>query len=263
MKPLQTEFRKYTLSIAEQSWKLNDRNVLSYLRPATHDTVLDVGCGNGDQTINWNEKIGSQDLIGVEISREAAKEARKRGVQVVICDLNRPLPFVDMAFDVIVSNQVIEHLVNVDLSLSEINRVLKKSGYAVISTENLSSWHNIFAVVFGLRPFSVHYSSLRNVGNPFSPHGSELMSAFTHEDSPHIKVFTYFALTAILQLHNFSVDSVKGAGNYIVPLGPMIRILSRLDPIHSHLLTCRLRKRDSFDTYGTDLLKTKHPSSPE
>jgi ubiquinone/menaquinone biosynthesis C-methylase UbiE len=248
MKPLRTEFRKYTLSLAEQSWKLNDGNVLSYLRPANDVTVLDVGCGNGDQTINWNEKIGARELIGVEISHAAAREAKQRGVQVVVCDLNRPLPFVDMSFDVIVSNQVIEHLVNVDLSLSEINRVLKRSGYVVISTENLSSWHNIFALLFGLRPFSMHYSSVRNVGNPFSPHGSELMSAFTHEDSPHIKVFTYFALTSILQLHNFTIDSVKGAGNYIVPLGPLSRILSRLDPIHSHLLTCRLRKRHSSNT---------------
>jgi SAM-dependent methyltransferase len=242
MNPLRTGFRKYTLGLAEQSWKLNDCNVLSYLQPANNVTVLDVGCGNGDQTINWNEKIGARDLIGVEISHAAAGKAKQRGVQVVICDLNRPLPFVDMAFDVIVSNQVIEHLVNVDLSLSEINRVLKRSGYAVISTENLSSWHNIFALLFGLRPFSMHYSSLRDVGNPFSPHGSELMSAVTREDSPHIKVFTYFALTSILQLHNFTIDAVKGAGNYFVPLGPFSRILSRLDPIHSHLLTCRIRK---------------------
>jgi 2-polyprenyl-3-methyl-5-hydroxy-6-metoxy-1,4-benzoquinol methylase len=152
------------------------------------------------------------------------------------------LPFIDSAFDIIISNQVIEHLVNVDLSISEMNRVLKPSGYGVVSTENLSSWHNILALLFGLRPFSMHYSAVKDVGNPFSPHQSENMSNVAHEDSPHVRVFAYYALTSILQLHNFSIDSIKGAGNYIVPIGLLGPILSRLDPVHSHLLTCRLRK---------------------
>jgi ubiquinone/menaquinone biosynthesis C-methylase UbiE len=230
------------LGLAEQSWKLNDSNVLSFLEPSENARVLDVGCGRGDQTVKWNGRIGAEDVIGVEISELAAKEAKKRGLQVVICDVGRSLPFIADSFDVIVSNQVIEHLVNVDLSLSEINRVLKRSGYAIISTENLSSWHNIVALILGMRPFSMHYSSIRDVGNPFSPHDSDLMTSVAHEDSPHVKVFTFFALTAILQLHNFSIEEIKGAGNYIVPLASVGRILARLDPIHSHLLTCRLRK---------------------
>jgi SAM-dependent methyltransferase len=201
-----------------------------------------LGCGRGDQTINWNGKIGASELNGVEISWEAARAAKEKGVDVVVCDANRPLPFIDNAFDVVISNQVIEHLANVDVSLSEVNRVLKDSGYAVVSTENLASWHNIVALLFGLRPFSLHYSSVRDVGNPFSPHEAELMNSVVHEDSPHIKVFAYYALTSVLQLHNFRIDVVKGAGNYMIPLLPLSRILSRLDPVHSHLLTCRLRK---------------------
>jgi ubiquinone/menaquinone biosynthesis C-methylase UbiE len=210
--------------------------------PAKQARLLDLGCGGGSQTIRWNQKIGTGDLIGIEISRDGAMEAKQRGLEIVICDLNRPLPFVDSAFDVIISNQVIEHLLDVDVSLSETNRVLKESGYAVISTENLSSWHNIAALLFGLRPFSLHYSSVTDVGNPFSPHESESMSTVAKEGSPHIKVFTYYALKSVLQLHNFSIDSVKGAGNYIVPIGRLGRILSRIDPVHSHLLTYRLRK---------------------
>jgi ubiquinone/menaquinone biosynthesis C-methylase UbiE len=204
---------------------------------------LDLGCGRGDQTLKWSEKIGVADPTGVEIDLEAAHEAKRRGVEVVVCDANRPLPFIDGAFDTIVSNQVLEHLTDVDLFISEMNRVLKPSGYAVISTENLSSWHNILALLFGLRPFSLHYSTVRDVGNPFSPHQSERMSDFAHEGSPHVKVFAYYALASILQLHNFAIDTIKGAGNYIVPIGPLSPILSRLDPVHSHLLTCRLRKR--------------------
>jgi ubiquinone/menaquinone biosynthesis C-methylase UbiE len=240
--PLRSEFRKHMLSLAEQSWRQNDRNILSCLTPANEARLLDVGCGGGGQTVRWNEKIGTTDLIGTEISRNAAREAKQRGLEIVVCDLNRPLPFVDAAFDAIISNQVIEHLLNVDLSLSEINRVMKESGYAVISTENLSSWHNIAALLLGLRPFSLHYSSVKDVGNPFSPHESESMRTVAHEGSPHMKVFTYYALKSIFQLHNFSIDTVKSAGNYIIPVGRLGRMLSRIDPVHSHLLTFRIRK---------------------
>lgn len=231
------------LALAEQSWRLNDNNVLACVQPGSNLRVLDLGCGDGEQTRRWNHKIGANELIGVEISKSAAKRAKEKGVQTIVCDANHQLPFVDSSFDVIISNQVIEHLANVDLFLSEANRVLEPSGYAVFSTENLSSWHNIVALIFGFRPFSMHYSSVRDVGNPFSPHDTEMMNSFVHEGSAHIKVFTYFALTSILQLHNFSIDSVKGAGNYILPLAPLNSLMSRIDPVHSHLLTCRLRKR--------------------
>jgi ubiquinone/menaquinone biosynthesis C-methylase UbiE len=240
--PLRSGFRKHVLSLAEQSWRQNDSNVLSCLLPAKEIRLLDAGCGAGDQTARWNNKVGTSDLVGIEISRVAAREAKQRGMQIVICDLNRPLPFVDSAFDVIISNQVIEHLLNIDLSLSEMNRVLKESGYAVISTENLSSWHNIAALLFGLRPFSLHYSTVSDIGNPFSPHESESMRTVAHKDSPHVKVFTYYALKSIFQLHEFYIDTIKSAGNYIVPLGRLGRVLSRIDPVHSHLLTFRLRK---------------------
>lgn len=50
---------------------------------------------------------------------------------------------------------MIEHVSNVDLFVSEVFRVLKKGGHAVISTENGSSWHNVFAAAMGWQIFSL------------------------------------------------------------------------------------------------------------
>ena len=71
-------------------------------------------------------------------------------------DLNKKFPIKDNSVDVVVSDQVIEHLTDVvDNFVKEIFRILKPEGYAVISTENLSSWNNLFALLFGYGPPSL------------------------------------------------------------------------------------------------------------
>lgn len=83
--------------------------------------------------------------------------------------MNKGIALENESIDVVFSNQVIEHLYETDKFISEIYRILKPGGYAVISTENLSSWHNIFALILGWQPFSLsNISSLRSsIGNPF------------------------------------------------------------------------------------------------
>jgi 2-polyprenyl-3-methyl-5-hydroxy-6-metoxy-1,4-benzoquinol methylase len=49
---------------------------------------------------------------------------------------NQKLPFKDGTFDVVVSLDVIEHLWNTELYLSEMQRVLKRGGYAILTTPN-------------------------------------------------------------------------------------------------------------------------------
>lgn len=84
-------------------------------------------------------------------------------------DLDAPLPFEDGAFDLVVSNQVLEHLVDTDLFVSEIRRLLRPGGVAVVSTENLASWHNVAALVLGWQPFSLGNVTARRpgLGNPW------------------------------------------------------------------------------------------------
>ena len=74
---------------------------------------------------------------------------------------------------------------------SYLPRVLKPGGIACISTNNLSSWHNIWSLVFGYQPFPMHVSDALIVGNPLNPeHGQP------HEDAGriHVRVFTGRAL---------------------------------------------------------------------
>lgn len=60
------------------------------------------------------------------------------GQSVDICDLNtQKLLYNDNTFDLITFTEVIEHIENHRLTLSEISRVLKPGGYVILSTPNI------------------------------------------------------------------------------------------------------------------------------
>lgn len=95
--------------------------------------------------------VGATDVHGVEIDEGRASAARDLGIQVSSHNLNEALPYEDESFDVVHSNQVIEHVMSSDRFLREEWRFLKPDGLAVVSTNNLASWHNIFSLA-GMQP---------------------------------------------------------------------------------------------------------------
>jgi ubiquinone/menaquinone biosynthesis C-methylase UbiE len=126
---------------------------------------------------------------------------------------------------------VIEHVSNVDLFVSEVFRVLKKGGHAVISTENGSSWHNVFAAAMGWQIFSLtNVSGLKaGLGNPFAIQrgGTPFTGTWTHKT-----IFNYRGLIEMFETHGFSKVTVAGAGYF-----PLPALLGRIDPRHSAFIT--------------------------
>jgi 2-polyprenyl-3-methyl-5-hydroxy-6-metoxy-1,4-benzoquinol methylase len=168
---------------------------------------------------------------GVEVVEQAASQASSRGVRVEISDLEQKLPYADNSFDLIMSNQVIEHVPSVDLFMSEIYRVLKTGGSAVISTENASSWVNIAASILGWQQFSLTNVSAKQggIGNPFALHRNEvrIRSTWTHKT-----IFNYRGLIEFAEVHDLKVKKIRGAGYF-----PLPNFFSRIDRRHSHFIT--------------------------
>jgi SAM-dependent methyltransferase len=219
----------------------NQQNILSLLEGDRETSFIDLGCGDGRFTAMCARRLRNDLPVGVELDKKEAKKARSAGIGLVRCDLNTSFPFKNDSFGVIVSTQVIEHLMNVDLFVEEMHRTLRKGGYAIISTENLSSWHNIFALILGYRPFSQDYSSRIKVGNPLSPHHEERLAK---NYIGHIRVFTYQALCDLFRFYRFKIEEIAGAGYYPIGSNVLMRFFSKLDPRHAHFLTMKLRKYD-------------------
>ena len=124
------------------------------LEPDPAAVLLDCGCNNGTFSRKLGDILGTQQVYGIEIGAALAQEAKHNAVRVVRTDLNRLFPFGDGSVTVITAFNLLEHLTETELFLSEIYRVLVPGGYVIINTPNLASWHNIAALLLGLQPFS-------------------------------------------------------------------------------------------------------------
>jgi len=228
--------KKILTKIFNESVKLNHKNILKSLDRNTSAKLLDLGCDEGTWTLELAKKIGTKQVYGIEIIKERAKIARKKQINVKIADLNKKFPFEDNYFDVIHANQVIEHVPSIDHFVSEIYRVLKPQGYVIVSTENASSWHNIFASIMGWQIFSLTNvtSKKMGIGNPLAIHrGNKIdLSTWTHKT-----IFNYLGLKELFEVYNFKNIKIKGAGYY--PLPP---IFGKVDPRHSHYITLKADK---------------------
>ena len=93
--------------------------------------VLDIGCGIGTMLIAA-AGIGT-DTVGIDISKEGLKKAKRKikSGSFITGDV-QVLPFKNDTFDAIICKDILEHLPNDDIALSEIYRVLRPKGSVII-----------------------------------------------------------------------------------------------------------------------------------
>jgi SAM-dependent methyltransferase len=211
----------------------NERN-LQFLKMLDYNPeakVIDLGCGNGDFTLKIKEKINCKEITGVDIWDNALKEASKKNIITKKINVDENLDFSDCSFDVVVSNQVLEHLFFPSKFIRGVYRILKNYGYAIISTENLSSWDNIVSLLFGYTPFSMEFDRIK-IGNPFSPHDMEKRGEYPS----HVRIFSFQGLIDLLKFQGFKIEKVSASG--YLPFN----FLAKFDPRHARFITVKVRK---------------------
>ena len=112
-------------------------NHLYLLNKATHglrhsrSIILDYGCGRGE-IVEEGRKAGLE-IYGADVFYEGGNcrhEIEKKGwFGNIVREIEHGvIPFDDRFFDLVISNQVLEHVKNLDDVLCEISRVLKPGG---------------------------------------------------------------------------------------------------------------------------------------
>lgn len=91
--------------------------------------ILDVGCGTGGNLAMLSE-FGRAE--GIDVSEEALALCRARGLRDVRLGAAEQLPYADGEFDVATALDVVEHLDDDIAGLSEMRRVLRKGGRALL-----------------------------------------------------------------------------------------------------------------------------------
>ena len=102
-----------------------------------NSSVLDLACGNGYGSALLAET--AQSVIGVDIDAGAIKRASKaynnQNLSFLCADCYK-LPMSANSFDVVVANEMIEHVEDHDGLIEEAKRVLKPGGLFLVSTPN-------------------------------------------------------------------------------------------------------------------------------
>lgn len=237
--------KNYFNYLVKEAGQEEVKALLEFAKEDKKAIFLDLGCGPKHHfqrsLLPLVKKIQPQRVIASDIVPSFVKQAQQFGFEGKVFDFEKKFPFPKNYFDVILANQVIEHLVEIDHFLDEIRRVLKPHGYVLLGTENLSSWYNIFPLFLGWQPFSTAtYSKLRPIGNPLSLHLDDPET----RDFPtlgHVKLMSFQALVDLCQLHRFKIEKAQGLGFY--PLPPFLaKILSQLDLRHAARLVFKLKK---------------------
>jgi ubiquinone/menaquinone biosynthesis C-methylase UbiE len=178
---------KFTYELRESRLK----KCVRLMEPLPPGKMLDIGCSTGDWALYWQSRGWTPG--GVDIDREHVEIARERGVDARYCDLNcQPIPFENRVFDLIFAGEVIEHLVDTDGFLQELNRCCRPNGHLLLTTPNLASFENRIRLLFGIYPKWLNYNLC---------------------ESGHVRGYTPGMLKKQLAAHDFQV--VRQLGNWV------------------------------------------------
>jgi 2-polyprenyl-3-methyl-5-hydroxy-6-metoxy-1,4-benzoquinol methylase len=147
--------------------------------------ILELGCADGYISRHLNER-GCR-VTGVEIDAEAAGRARPWCEKVVVHDLNHPewVQQVGDGFDTVLCGDVLEHLVQPEIILWQIHRVLAPGGRVIICLPNIAHIRIRLKLLFG----KFEYASAGTM------------------DVTHLRFYTYKTARELIEHSGFKIVS--------------------------------------------------------
>lgn len=134
-------FKEYS-KIRENEYNYNnliEKPAISKLLPNLDGkVVLDLGCGNGDNCIEFINR-GAEKVIGVDISSNmldiAINKNSHENIQYIKMDMEQ-ICEINEKFDMVYSSLAIHYVKNYDLLISNIRKLLKTDGILLFSQEH-------------------------------------------------------------------------------------------------------------------------------
>ncbi|MEA2622541.1 MAG: hypothetical protein QOH61_1451 [Chloroflexota bacterium] len=170
------------------SWRFGQDRRLQMVRqfvPLENARILDIGCGIGTYVRRFREF--SDEVYGVDVEEDRVREASETLPNISLAP-GENLPFPDGFFDVVFSNEVIEHVEDDRKTIAEAVRVTRPGGTIVIFAPNR------------LYPFETHgaYFGKRYVfGN--IPLVNWLPDPLRNRFAPHVRAYTQRGIRSLFR----------------------------------------------------------------
>jgi SAM-dependent methyltransferase len=204
-------------------WRAGQERRLAMIREAVPELgsarVLEIGCGVG----RYVERLSplARVVVGLEYDRDRAVEAAGRlDPPLVVNAANEHLPFPDGSFDVVLTNEVIEHVADDRVSAAEMVRVLSRGGRVVLFCPN--RWYPV-------EQHGVYWRGTYRFGN--KPLVNYLPDPLRNRLAPHVRAYTrrgllrLFAGQPVQVVHHGRIFG--GYDNVVARLGGAGRVLRR------------------------------------
>jgi 2-polyprenyl-3-methyl-5-hydroxy-6-metoxy-1,4-benzoquinol methylase len=176
------------LDIKRDSYYQGDRpDIVDYVPDsATH--ILEIGCGEGAFAASLHD--GTREIWGVEANRNAAQKAARRMYKVFEGLIEeRMIDLPDDYFDLVVFNDVLEHLVDPQKVLNNVKEKLKADGAVIASIPNIRFSRVIYDLIYK-KDFTY--------------------TEFGVLDSTHLRFFTLPTMLSLFDSVGISVTFFKG-----------------------------------------------------
>lgn len=198
---------------------------LYFQKSQPYSNVLDIGAGSGVDLLLGRKINPSAKLHAIEVYNQAAEKLVAHNIQVMPIDLERDaIPLADQSMDIVVANQVLEHVKELFWIFHEVSRVMKVGGEFIIGVPNLAGFQNRILLACGLQP-----SPIKNW-------------------SAHIRGYTKGDLLEFLDrcwAGGFQLEEFRGANFY--PFPPFIaKPLAKMFPNLAWAIFFRIKKRKSY-----------------
>lgn len=203
-------------------WRDGQQRRLQMIQTAAGDRInrriFEDGCGLGSYLFRL--QTANNYTVGLDVEFERTLEAHLKNDRI-LCGVGEYLPIPADIFDLVLSNEVIEHVQDDRLAVSEMVRTLKPGGRLVLFCPNRGYgfethgifWHGVYH--FGNIPF-VNYLP-RRIRDRLAPH----VNIYTRRDLLHLFVG--------LPVKIISKHTIFGAYDNIIrrspKLGRMLRSL--------------------------------------
>lgn len=189
--------------------------------------ILDVGCATG--TI-LKPLVKTHEVHGVEIAPSFVERALQNGIHAIQHNIeDSPLPYAPAKFDAVFCGETIEHQVDTDWLMFQINRVMKPGGKLVLTFPNIRTLLGLgMMVFFDLPPmYAARYRSA------------------------HFRDFTLRTIKMVLKAHGFRFEKAVGSAFYLPKIGEFWSPVASILPSWSHtVVVVATKEKDS--TYSDD-----------
>ena len=181
--------------------------------------ILEVGCGYGNTGALALSACKCGLYCGVEICEDAARKAKERISEIVIGNVEKiSLPWPKGFFDALIMSEVLEHLIEPEVTLKRLRPLMAKGALVLASSPNVSHWAVISMLLRG-------EWSLSKEGTM---------------DAAHLRWFTPKTYRELFESCGYGVDSVEP----LPPLKQKDRIKIALMLGHgAHLFTRQINLR--------------------